>query len=77
MWIAREIIRGLIATVLAFAMTGALDAIAETFTVLLQAFRLFALAADTMDLGWNTALHLLHVHIGMPSLTLHVNTRRW
>ena len=74
--IAGAIALGLIAAILAFAVTGALDAIAEALTVLLETFGFLALAADTMDLGWNT-LHLLHVQIGVPSFASHVETRRW
>lgn len=76
MGIVGAIALGLIAAILAFAVTGALDAIAEALTVLLETFGFLALAADTMDLGWNT-LHLLHVQIGVPSFASHVETRRW
>jgi len=49
--IAGTIALGLIATILAFAVTGALDAIAEALTVLLETFGFLAHAFDTIDLG--------------------------
>ena len=41
------------------AVTGALDAIAEALTVLLETFGFLALAFDMMDLGWNPPLQCL------------------